>query len=233
MLVFQSLQLISAQKLGITFFGIQLRRQDCLSGLSILGDTFEKDIHAQSAVSDCEHLQRPLRIEATGPYRVHVMLIAMNTRPDLTRIQCCVDVACQTGSEQYGYCVNDEKECYQTAPRAYVHTYTNSMHVNFDSSINMAFSGDCPTLNTKCCTKEIIVDDPFPDGSEGALAAQDQLSSNWDLFNTGSTLSFDNLDNGGDSFGLSTFGEDEQLFSSASPGIDTFDDGGQYFDFGA
>ena len=121
MLVFQSLQLILVQKMGITFFGIQLRREHCLSGLSVLGDTFEKDIHAQTAVSDCEYLQRLLRIEATRLHFIQIMLIAMNTRPDLTRIQCCVDVACQTGSEQYGYCVNDEKACYSTAPRAYVH----------------------------------------------------------------------------------------------------------------
>ena len=97
----------------------------------------------------------------------------------------------------------------------------------------MASSGDCPTLNTKCCTREIIVSDPLLDGSEEASAAPDQLSSNWDQFDMGSTLSFDNLDEVGENLGLSTFGGDEQLFSDVSPGIDTFDDGDQYIDFGA
>lgn len=105
------------------------------------------------------------------------------------------------------------------------------MHVNFDSSINMASSGnDCPTPNTKCCTKEMIVNEPLLDFTK---AAPEQLSSNWDQFDTGSSLSFNNPDENSGNLALSTFGGDEQLFSNASPGIGPFDDGGQLFDFGA
>lgn len=95
----------------------------------------------------------------------------------------------------------------------------------------MASSNGCPTPNTKCCTKEeIIVNDPLLDGIEEALPAPEQVSTNWDQFDTGLTLSFDNPDEGGENLALSTFGGDEQLFSSVSPGIDTFD---QSFDVGA
>lgn len=67
------------EQIGFIFYGIQLRRDDCLTSLSVLGDTFEADAIAQNVVSDCKHFQLPLRIEATGSYSVHVVLIAVTS----------------------------------------------------------------------------------------------------------------------------------------------------------
>lgn len=152
---------------------------------------------------------------------------------DLTQIQCCVDVPCKTSSEEYGYCVNSDKACVKTIGRPYVPVFVNPMHFNFSSLVNLAFSGDCPTANTKCCSKETLVNEPWLDSTEEAFSAPDGVSSNWDQMDMGSLFSFDSPDEDSENLGLSTFGGDEQLFSNVSPGIDLFDDGEHNFGFGA
>ena len=97
----------------------------------------------------------------------------------------------------------------------------------------MAFSGSCPTPNTKCCAKEIVVDNSLPDGIEEALPAPEEANSNLDQFSTGPTFNFDNPDEDSGNLALSTFGGDEQLFSNVSPENDLFDDGEQLFNFEA
>lgn len=97
----------------------------------------------------------------------------------------------------------------------------------------MASSGSCPTPNTKCCAKEIVVDNPVLDGIGEALPVPDQASSNLDQFNTGPTFNLDNPDENSGNLALSTFAGDDQLFSNVSPEIGAFDDGEQLFDFAA
>ena len=66
------------EKLGIAFWGIRTRREQCLSGLSVLGDSFEADTYAQSWVPNCEHFQRPTGIRAIRSHSYpHIMLIAI------------------------------------------------------------------------------------------------------------------------------------------------------------
>lgn len=75
----RDLELIFVEKLGIAFWGIRLRRDQCHSGLSVLGDSFEADTHAQSWVPDCEHSQPPAWIRAIrSHFDPHIMLIAIN-----------------------------------------------------------------------------------------------------------------------------------------------------------
>lgn len=79
----ESLGLIFVEKLGIAFYGIRTRREQCFSGLSVLGNSFEDDTSAQSLVPNCEKLPTSC---GNRSYRVsfnpHIMLIAMN--PDQT-----------------------------------------------------------------------------------------------------------------------------------------------------